>query len=70
MDPLKPESFNHRHRTINGIEYHYIDQSPAKASRHPPVVLVHGFPDVFRPTFKAADSMYSSGMVGDTKFRV
>jgi hypothetical protein len=50
MDPLKPYSFNHANAVINTVSYHYIDQRPSKPSSKPPVVLVHGFPDVIPPT--------------------
>jgi len=46
MDPLKPYSFKHCHTSVNGMQYHYIDQSPSESNTKPPIVLVHGFPDV------------------------
>ncbi|KNC96284.1 uncharacterized protein SPPG_08436 [Spizellomyces punctatus DAOM BR117] len=42
LDPLKPESFNHKYAWINGIRYHYVDEGQG-----PLVVLCHGFPDMW-----------------------
>jgi len=67
MDPLKPYSFNHANAAINGLEYHYIDQRPSKASSKPPVVLVHGFPDVTPPPLEDAAYHESFGTAGATK---
>lgn len=65
MDPLNPKSFNHVYTTVNGLQYHYIDQTPPKSTAKPSIVLVHGFPDVpLIPTFLDI----SSGMAGVTKF--
>ncbi|KAF8204646.1 Alpha/Beta hydrolase protein [Pholiota molesta] len=50
MDPHSPESFNHRtERLHTGNTYHFVDQKPEgyDSKRHPTLVLVHGFPDLW-----------------------
>ncbi|KAI9091171.1 soluble epoxide hydrolase in complex with A synthetic inhibitor [Phlyctochytrium arcticum] len=42
MNPLEPESFNHKYAWINGIRYHYVDEGQG-----PILLLVHGFPDLW-----------------------
>ncbi|KAK9728469.1 hypothetical protein K7432_001013, partial [Basidiobolus ranarum] len=42
LNPLSPNTYNHRYDDINGIKYHYVDEGPKDG---PVVVLVHGFPD-------------------------
>ncbi|KAI9008114.1 Alpha/Beta hydrolase protein [Gaertneriomyces semiglobifer] len=42
MDPLVPESFNHKYAWINGIRYHYVDEGSGEL-----IFLCHGFPDLW-----------------------
>ncbi|KAF9464835.1 Alpha/Beta hydrolase protein [Collybia nuda] len=50
MDPLIPESFNHRTEKLStGRTYHFVDQLPEgyDSKRTPTVLCVHGFPDLW-----------------------
>ncbi|KDR84029.1 hypothetical protein GALMADRAFT_236620 [Galerina marginata CBS 339.88] len=50
MDPQIPESFNHRSEKLStGRTYHFVDQLPEgyDPKRHPTLLLVHGFPDLW-----------------------
>ncbi|KAF8914248.1 Alpha/Beta hydrolase protein [Gymnopilus junonius] len=50
MDPQLPESFNHRYENLpTGRTYHFVDQQPDgyDPKRHPTLLLVHGFPDLW-----------------------
>ncbi|KAI8323517.1 alpha/beta-hydrolase [Martensiomyces pterosporus] len=43
MDPLKPESFSHKHATVNGIRMHYVDEGVGPKT----ILCIHGFPDLW-----------------------
>ncbi|ORX69709.1 alpha/beta-hydrolase [Linderina pennispora] len=42
MDPLNPDSFNHKFATINGTTIHYVDEGTG-----PVILCFHGFPDLW-----------------------
>ncbi|KAJ1961311.1 hypothetical protein GGI12_003318 [Dipsacomyces acuminosporus] len=43
MDPLHPDSFNHRFATVNGIRMHYVDEGTGPKT----IICVHGFPELW-----------------------
>ncbi|ORX69719.1 alpha/beta-hydrolase [Linderina pennispora] len=42
MDPLNPDSFNHKFATVNGTTIHYVDEGTG-----PVILCFHGFPDLW-----------------------